>query len=672
MIALHAALLARKTGRPVRMIYDRHEDLSATTKRHPAVIRYRTGIRRDGTIVAQDIDLVMDGGAYTTLTPVVLSRGTIHAGGPYDVANVRIRSRAVATNTPPNGAFRGFGAPQVEFAAEMQVTRAAEALGMSPLEVRRRNVYRPGGVTPTNQLLRDDVAAIEVLDRAAEASEFERVRARTAAERVARAPGARTARGIGLALAWHGAGFTGSGEEKMGSIASLERTGDGRIRILTASTEMGQGTKTIFPQLVAAELGIDVDDVEMAPQDTSFVPDSGPTVASRTAMVVGGLLIEAARRLKAEVEERTGRPFGLSWRDDAREHGDVRIDERFTPYAGRTFDDATYTGDAYPTFGWAAAVAEVEVDLDTAEVAVLSVVAVDDVGPRHPPGPVRGPGRGRHAPGRRLRDDRGDQAARRPLPQRPPRDVPHPDRARRAAHRHDPRRGAVRGRAARGEGRRRAADGRRGAGGGRRDPRRDRRLDRRPARDAGADPRRPGRDRGPGRAGRLGRVDGAARDLPADRQRRAGRGRRARDAPPARRAARGPRPDRHQGGLRRGRVRRLHRAGRRRGRRELPRARVPGRRVGRAHGRGPGAGGRPPGRARRPAGRVPRRGRRPVRDLHARDARWPREAFLASGAEPTDGAIREAIAGNLCRCTGYTKIVDSIQLAARRRRAGAA
>ncbi len=380
MIALHAALLARKTGRPVRMIYDRHEDLSATTKRHPAVIRYRTGIRRDGTIVAQDIDLVMDGGAYTTLTPVVLSRGTIHAGGPYDVANVRIRSRAVATNTPPNGAFRGFGAPQVEFAAEMQVSRAAEAVGMSPLEVRRLNAYRPGGVTPTNQLLRQDAAALEVLDRAAEAGEFERVRARTAAEREARTPGARTARGIGLALAWHGAGFTGSGEEKMASVASLERTGDGRIRILTASTEMGQGTKTIFPQLVAAELEIDVDDVEMAPQDTAFVPDSGPTVASRTAMVVGGLLIEAARRLKADVEARTGRPFGLSWRDDAREHGDVRIDERFTPYAGRTFDDATYSGDAYPTFGWAAAVAEVEVDLDTAEVAVLSVVAVDDVG----------------------------------------------------------------------------------------------------------------------------------------------------------------------------------------------------------------------------------------------------------------------------------------------------
>ena len=380
MIALHAALLARRTAHPVRMIYDRHEDLSATTKRHPAVIHHRTGLSRDGRIVAQDIDLILDGGAYTTLTPVVLSRATIHAGGPYDVENVRIRSRAVATNTPPNGAFRGFGAPQAEFAAEMQVNRAAEALGISPLEIRRRNVYRPGGVTATSQVLGTDVAGLEVLERVAEASEFERTRARTATERGARPAGARTARGIGLALGWHGAGFTGSGEEKMGSIASIELTADGRIRILTASTEMGQGTKTIFPQLVAGELEVDVDDVEMAPQDTSIVPDSGPTVASRTAMVVGGLIIHAARRLKTEVEARTGRPFGLSYRDDARDHGPTRIDEQFVPYPGRHFDDDTYTGDAYPSYGWAAAVAEVEVDLDTAEVAVLSVVAADDVG----------------------------------------------------------------------------------------------------------------------------------------------------------------------------------------------------------------------------------------------------------------------------------------------------
>jgi CO/xanthine dehydrogenase Mo-binding subunit len=393
IIALHAALLARKTGKPVRMIYDRHEDLSATTKRHPAIISHRTGVLLDGTIVAQDIEVVMDGGAYCTLTPVVLSRGAIHAGGPYRCPNVRIRARATRTNTPPNGAFRGFGAPQVEFAAELQIERLAASLRMSPLEIRRRNLYQPGDTTPTGQVLRDSVAASEVLQRAAEAAEFEGVRARTSSARARRAGSGivpesalrtgrdRVASGIGIALAWHGAGFTGSGEVKLASVASVELAADGRIRILTGSTEMGQGTKTIFPQLVAAELGVPYEDVEIAPQDTAIVPDSGPTVASRTAMVVGGLLINAARRLRTDVEDRNGgRPFATVYRDDAATHGASRIDQQFEPYPDVHFDDTTYHGDAYPVFGWAACVASVDVDLDTGEVTVRDVVAVDDVG----------------------------------------------------------------------------------------------------------------------------------------------------------------------------------------------------------------------------------------------------------------------------------------------------
>ena len=393
IIALHAALLARKAGKPVRMIYDRHEDLAATTKRHPAIVTHRTGIRADGTLVAQDIEVVMDGGAYCTLTPVVLSRGAIHAGGPYRCPNVRIRARATRTNTPPNGAFRGFGAPQVEFAAEIQLGRIAESLGMSPLEIRRRNLYRIGDETPTGQILRESVAAEEVLERAAEAAEFEGVRARTSKARTRRAgsgtvPGSplrtsrdRTASGIGVALGWHGAGFTGSGEVKLASVASVELAADGRVRILTGSTEMGQGTKTIFPQLVAAELGLTPDDVEIAPQDTALVPDSGPTVASRTAMVVGGLLIRAARRLRAEVEARNdGAPFADARVRDAATHGPTRIDQQFEPYPHVQFDDETYRGDAYPAFGWAACVAAVDVDLDSGEVTVRDVVAADDIG----------------------------------------------------------------------------------------------------------------------------------------------------------------------------------------------------------------------------------------------------------------------------------------------------
>ena len=238
IIALHAALLARKTGKPVRMIYDRHEDLSATTKRHPAIVTHRTGVKADGTLVAQDIEVVMDGGAYCTLTPVVLSRGAIHAGGPYRCPNVRIRARATRTNTPPNGAFRGFGAPQVEFAAEIQLGRLAEALGMSPLEIRRRNLYRLGDTTPTGQVLRESVAAEEVLERAAEAAEFEGVRARTArGPRPTRRLG-RRARRRRSAPARDRVGVRDRGRARLAR-RRVHRLGRGQARVSVASVELG-------------------------------------------------------------------------------------------------------------------------------------------------------------------------------------------------------------------------------------------------------------------------------------------------------------------------------------------------------------------------------------------------------------------------------------------------
>ncbi|HEX5465336.1 MAG TPA: xanthine dehydrogenase family protein molybdopterin-binding subunit [Candidatus Limnocylindrales bacterium] len=372
MIALHAALLARKCGKPVRMIYGRNEDISATTKRHPAIIHYRTGVAGDGRLLAHDIEIVVDGGAYRTLTPVVLSRAVLQAGGPYHCRNIRVRGRAMATNTPPNGAFRGFGAPQIGFADETQVNRVAATLDISPLVLRRQWIYRQGDTTPTGGRLDDSLGLSDVLEAATGTTQFEANRARAASQgRV----GPVTS-GIGLALGWHGAGLGGSGEVRTAAVASVELTADGRIRILTGSTEMGQGTKTILPQLVAEELGVPYTDVEIAPQDTSVVPDSGPTVSSRTAMVVGGLLVGAARHLRREVEERTGAPFAEAYK----KAGPLRIDERFRPYPNVTFDDEQLRGDAYPAYGWGAAVARVEVDRDTGEVHVIECTAADDLG----------------------------------------------------------------------------------------------------------------------------------------------------------------------------------------------------------------------------------------------------------------------------------------------------
>jgi CO/xanthine dehydrogenase Mo-binding subunit len=278
MIAGHAALLAWKSGRPVKLVYDRPEDMVATTKRHPFRVRHRTGVTRDGRLVAMEVDVLVDGGAYTTLTPVVLSRGLIHAAGPYRCEHVRIDGRAVMTNTPPNGAFRGFGAPQTQFAVEVHMERIAERLGIDPVALRERNALRPGDRTITGGRVGPDGSALEVLREAVRRSDFH---AKREAYRGTR-------RGIGLALFFHGAGFTGDGERKLASRAGLELTAEG-VRILSGTVEMGQGTRTMHAQIVADTLGIDFEAVEVAEPDTARVPDSGPTVASRTCMVVGGV-----------------------------------------------------------------------------------------------------------------------------------------------------------------------------------------------------------------------------------------------------------------------------------------------------------------------------------------------------------------------------------------------
>src|SRR5215470_11890517 len=291
MIACHAALLARKAGRPVKMVYRRDEDVAATTKRHPAVIKHRTAVAKDGTLLGCEIDIVMDGGAYCTLSPVVASRGVLHAGGAYRWPACRIEGRVVATNTPPNGAFRGFGVPQTLFAIEAHMERIAVELGMDPLELRRKNAYALGDETPTGQKLTWSVAAQEALEAAASGSQYTEKRARFAREK-----NGRKRRGIGLSLALHGAGFTGAGEVKLKSRAGVELTPRG-ARVLSISTDMGQGTITIFAQMAADALGISLDQVEVALPDSSRMPDSGPTVASRTCMVVGGTIAKAAQQM---------------------------------------------------------------------------------------------------------------------------------------------------------------------------------------------------------------------------------------------------------------------------------------------------------------------------------------------------------------------------------------
>src|SRR6266478_3309169 len=294
MIAAHAVLLAIKSGRPVKIIYDRMEDMAATTKRHPSRTRHRTAVSKSGKILGGEIEFTIDGGAYKTLSPVVLSRGAIHAGGAYYWPNVRIRAKAVATNMPPHGAFRGFGAPQSLFALERHMDRIAQVVGLSPVEIRRRNFLRPGQTTTTEQTVCDPIDLNRLLDRALELSDYPAKRELFAKQNSA----GPSRKGMGIAAFLHGAGFTGSGERNLSSVVGVEGCADGRVRVLVSSTEFGQGTKTVLCQIAAETLGLPYDDVEIAQADTNQVPNSGPTVASRTAMVVGSLVRSAALGIK--------------------------------------------------------------------------------------------------------------------------------------------------------------------------------------------------------------------------------------------------------------------------------------------------------------------------------------------------------------------------------------
>ncbi len=302
ILACHAALLAMKSGHPVKMVYDRMEDLAATTKRHPARVRHRTALDKDGKLLAMEIDLDTDGGAYATLSSTVLSRATLHSTGPYLCPNVRVRARSWATNHVPYGAFRGFGAPQAVFAMERHMDEIAAALGMDPVELRRRNFLHEGDTNATEQLMREPIILDKLLDRALQASDYHAKRAQFARENALNP----IKRGMGIAAFYHGSGFTGSGELYLNSLGGVDVTLEGKVRVLVSNTEFGQGTNTILTQIAAEALGIEYSDVTMAAPDTDMVPNSGPTVASRTSMVVGRLIERACLQLLSMLREHPG------------------------------------------------------------------------------------------------------------------------------------------------------------------------------------------------------------------------------------------------------------------------------------------------------------------------------------------------------------------------------
>ena len=411
--AAQAALLAHHTQRPVKLIYSRDEDIEVTSKRHASCIRATHGATKDGILQVVKMEYVIDGGAYSTLSPVVLFRGVVHAAGPYRCQNVNIQGYAVATNNVPAGAFRGFGSPQVLFACGRQMDELAKALNMDPVEFLRKNLLSEGDQTVTSQKLPFSVGAVETLDKAVVQAEWRKKFSREK-QSCENRNGRKTYYGIGVSSVLYGVGLGAGGEHMARTGAVVTVIEDGSVTFAVGTTEIGQGMKLVLAQIAAETLGTATETIHMLPTDTTRVPDSGPTVASRATTMSGkavenacitirsGLLDTAADLLKRPVGELsiTGgvvydglEKTRISFKELVAECGKRRVSLTASGWHHPdhlVYDWETGQGDAYNVYAYATNIAEVEVDAETGQVHVLRIYAAHDVGKAINPQAVEG------------------------------------------------------------------------------------------------------------------------------------------------------------------------------------------------------------------------------------------------------------------------------------------
>ncbi len=356
LMACHCALAVQKIQRPIKLIYEREEDMQVTTKRHPAEITM-SAVIESGKIKAIKSHIGLDGGTYSGLSEVVLSRGMLAVTNAYTINHLDVSGDVYRTNTVPNGAFRGFGAPQMIFAIEMFMHHIAKELGVDPFEFRMKHLVKQGDKTATSGIFRDPIILRDMIEKATAMSDYHR--------KVKAYQDPNVKKGIGMSFFLHGCGFTGSGEkDKIKAKVRLKKTPDATVYILVAAVDMGQGAKTTLRKVVANVLDRPIETVIFDNPDTQFVPDSGPTVASRTMMIVGGLLARAAKTLKA------------SWKP----HDTQVIEQAYEQPKYVTWDQDKLQGDAYPAYSWGVNVVEVSVDNLSGEVKVDDVWSVYDLG----------------------------------------------------------------------------------------------------------------------------------------------------------------------------------------------------------------------------------------------------------------------------------------------------
>ncbi len=393
---IHAALLAQHTGRPVKLLFDRHESLIVHPKRHATRIRVKMGARRNGQLVAVETELFGDTGAYASLGEKVLTRATTHSSGPYEMPHARADCYAMYTNNPPAGAFRGFGVTQSAFAIESMMDMLAAALQMDPIALRKKNALQVGSVTNTGQFLRDSVGLLECIEKISTELSKQAGETPFLAKLVPGKPHLR--RAWGFAVAFKNTGLGGGAPDKAG--AEVELFADGALEVRTSSAELGQGLVTVLRMIVAEEFGVSPDRVKVLVMDTDRTPDGGPTTASRQTYVSGNAALYAARTLRQAIAATLAERFDQAPQNIRFEEGLVHIDNQsislgevvqWMQQEGRQ-PRALYEywapktkplgqgGDMHFAYAFAAQAIEVEVNTHTGEVQVLRVIAANDVG----------------------------------------------------------------------------------------------------------------------------------------------------------------------------------------------------------------------------------------------------------------------------------------------------
>uniref|UniRef100_A0A7C4UDQ9 Aldehyde oxidase n=1 Tax=candidate division WOR-3 bacterium TaxID=2052148 RepID=A0A7C4UDQ9_UNCW3 len=353
LLAIQVAVASIKCKKPVKVVYDRKEDFIMTTKRHPSKIIYRSALDKNYRIVGMDVKIYLDGGAYTTLSPVVLQRAMFSAGGVYNIPNIKVEGVVLRTNKVPSGAMRGFGAPQNFFAIEMHIDDIVLKHNLNPYYYRRLMMIKTNDKTVTGGTYRGEIKIIDMLDNAVKKTDFIKKY-----ERYKKSKN----KGIGISCFFHGCGFTGSGEVLLKSTIKVKKIKD-KIIIYMSNVDMGQKSPDGIRRIAAMALKIPLKNVIIEKPDTDIVPDSGPTVASRTLSIVGRLVKEACEEIKKNKDK-----------------DEIEIIRRFTLPEGLVWDGERFYGDAYGEYSFGINIAEVEYDNLTDEIKVLKIYGLYDVG----------------------------------------------------------------------------------------------------------------------------------------------------------------------------------------------------------------------------------------------------------------------------------------------------